>query len=123
MPPKKINQISGMPQISAAFAGWLTSITLVIITQTIVEGFVEDSESEITFKGVIQPLMPKAIALKPEGQRDWGWLMIHCFSGSLNLSPNDRIIYNSQKYKIMATKDYSLDNYIEYHLVEDFRII
>ncbi len=110
MPPKKINQISGMPQISAAFAGWETSITLVKITQTIVEGFVQDAETEVTFKGVIQPLMPKAIALKPEGQRDWGWLMIHCFTGALNLSTNDKIIYNSQRYKVMAIRDYTLNN-------------
>ncbi len=112
-----------MPQISAAFAGWQTAITLAIITQTIVDALVVETESQVTFKGVIQPLMPKAIALKPEGQRDWGWLMIHCFSGALNLLPNDRIVYNGQKYKIMATKDYSLNNYIEYHLVEDFRAV
>jgi hypothetical protein len=117
---KLINQISGMPQISTAFAGWMNNITIVRITQTIVNGFSEDAEEQITFKGTIQPLNPRSIALKPEGQRDWEWLQIHCFAGNLNLVPNDRIIYNSIKYKIMASLDYSLNNYIEYHLVRDY---
>lgn len=118
---KTIDQLSGMPQMSAAFEGWQMNITVVRITQTIVEGLSIDTEEQIYFQGTIQPFAPKAIALKPEGQRDWGWLQIHCFTSDFNLLPNDRILYNNQKYKVMATLDYRLNNYIEYHAVEDYR--
>lgn len=117
---KTLDQYSGMPQIQSAFMGWTTSITLSIITQAVTNGFIVDSSTEVTFDGVIQPLSPQKIMLKPEGQRAWEWLQIHCFSGRLNLNINDRIIYNGTKYKIMASNDYSLDNYIEYHAIKDF---
>lgn len=118
---KTINQLSGMPQIGPAFFGWQIKITVVRITQAIVDGFSIDTEEQIYFQGTVQPLNPKAIVLKPEGQRDWGWLQIHCFTSNFNLLPNDRILYNDQKYKVMATLDYKLNNYIEYHAVEDYR--
>ncbi len=115
-----LNQISGMPKISRAFNGWETNITLARITQTISNGLVIETQSNITFKGTVQPLSAEEINLKPEGQRSWQWLDIHCRSGSLNLSTNDRIIYSESKYKIMAIKDYSLNGYIEYHAVKDY---
>ncbi len=118
---KPLNHYSGMPQISSAFMGWMTNITLGLITQEIIDGLTVDTQTDITFKGVIQPLKPQEIALKPEGLRDWIWLQIHCFSGILNLEPNDRIIYNGVKYKVMGIKDYSLDNYIEYHVIQDYQ--
>lgn len=118
---KKINQLSGMPQIGAAFSGWQTKIALVVITQTIVDGLTVDTPKTITFNGVVQPLSAKQIALKPEGQRAWAWLQIHCFSGNLNLKNNDRIKFNERFYKVMGVWDWSLDNYIEYHAVEDFQ--
>lgn len=110
-----------MPQIAAAFSGWLGLISIVKVTQTETDGFVTDVQSNpIIFKGTIQPLTAKEIVLKPEGQRAWAWLQIHCFSGNLNLVGNDRIIYKDKLYKVMNIWDYSLNNYIEYHIIQDF---
>jgi len=121
---KTLAQSSGMPQINAAFSGWMNTISLVKITQVVGTGddagLVEDVEQIITFQGVIQPLKPSLIQLKPEGQRSFEWLQIHCFSGSLNLVPNDRIIWNDKKFKVMGQNDYSLDNFIEYHIIKDY---
>ena len=121
MPPKTISQSSGMPQMTVAFAGWQSKINLVRITQEIINGFPEDIEEKIFFQGVIQPLSARQLMLKPEGERSWTWLQIHCFAGNLNLVPNDKIIYNNVRYKIMASKDYSLNNYIEYHATLDYQ--
>lgn len=142
------NRVSGMPQIGAAFAGWLQVITIKKRNQTVVDALVTygapatwdgsgDADAwdvpgetydkplppvtAITFKGTIQPLSPKLIALKPEGQRAWEWLQIHCFSGPLNLRNNDQIIYNGKDYKIMGINDYSLNGFIEYHAIEDYQ--
>lgn len=118
---KTINQMSGMPQMNAAFAGWMSRITIQKITQTVVDGLIEQTGEQITFQGTIQPLSARELYLKDEGQRSFTWLQIHCFAGSLNLIPNDIIFYNDVKYKIMAVKDYSLNNYIEYHAVQDYQ--
>lgn len=117
---RTLNQIVGMPQIGAAFAGWQQTITLLKITQAIVNGLSQDTAVSMTFRGVIQPLSPKMIALKPEGQRAWEWLQIHCFSQPINLTTNDRFIWAGKTYKIMAENDYSASNFVEFHAVADF---
>mgnify|MGYP006267560243 CR=1 FL=1 len=115
-----ITQLSGMPRIRAAFTGWLRAITLITITQSVVAGLVSEIVTAVTFKGVIQPLNKEAIALKPEGERSWEWLQIHAIAGSLNLKTNDKIQFNSNKYKVMALLDYSASGFIEYHAVRDY---
>lgn len=84
---KNLNDISGMPQMRRAFAGWTKQITLTRVAQKVVNGLVIDSTTQFSFKGTIQPLNPKAIMLKPEGQRAWTWLQIHVTSQYLAPSP------------------------------------
>jgi len=117
---RSLNQQSNMPQMSAAFAGWFSPITIVKITQTIINGFNTDTRKTIKFNGIIQPLKPTDLKQYPDGQRDWSWLQIHCQGRSIDLATNDKILYNGQQYKIMRINDYSLNNYIELHAVQDF---
>lgn len=121
MSAKPLNQSSGMPQMAAAFRGWMTTIILRRVTQPIVDGLVTELIEDITFRGTIQPLSPQKTALKPEGQRAWKWMQIHCLTGATNLVTNDRIIYNGELFKVMDILDYKLNNYIEYHLVKDYQ--
>lgn len=114
--------ISGMPVMSAAFAGWMKSISLKVITQTIDNGLVTDSETTVSFTGTIQPLSPEQIMLKPEAQRSFQWLQIHVKTGSSELSSNDRIEYSGKKYKVMQKLDYSLNGFFEYHAIEDYEV-
>ena len=119
---RDLKSISGMPQISAAFSGWGVTLLLVKITQQIVDGFVQEIPHQIPFHGVVQPLSPKQLMLKPEGERAWTWLQIHMQASSpVKLAPNDRIMYNGQKYKIMARLDYTADNYVELHACQDYQ--
>ena len=108
--------------MKSAFSGWFSQVTIIVITQAVVDGFTIDTETATSFKGTIQPLSPNQLMFKPEGQREFEWLQIHCIAGELNLSPNDRITYNDKNFKIMAQKDYSLNNYIEYHAIADFTV-
>ncbi|MCK5591648.1 MAG: hypothetical protein KAI72_06810 [Candidatus Pacebacteria bacterium] len=117
---KTLNQTSGMPKINCAFAGWQTNISVLVITQEIIDGFATDFEKTIEFKGVIQPLSPRKIMLKPEGQRAFEWLQVFCASMTLILKPNDKIIYNEKRYKLMADNDYSQSNFKEYHIIRDY---
>ena len=111
---------SGMPQITSAFGGWMKNITLQKSKQCIVDGLVQQTETPFTFQGAIQPLSPKQIALKPEGQRAWTWLQIHCMlPGAIDVT--DLIVYNGAIFKVMGVYDYSLNGFMEYHLVHDFQ--
>lgn len=118
-----LSQISGMPQMGSAFMGWGSPVVLKKIVQTIVDGLVISTETDISYKAVIQPLATEQIQLKPEGQRSWQWLQIHCVSGENNLKTNDLVSYNGTSYKIMAVRDYSLNNFIEYHAIADYEAV
>jgi hypothetical protein len=117
---KSFKKQSGMPNVSNALSNWCAEITLKKITSTWDRGENIETFSNIVFLGVTQPLNPKQIALKPEGQRAWQWLQIHSFSGPLDLNTNDRVEIDNNNYKIMAISDYSRNGYIEYHAVRDY---
>lgn len=120
--PKKISNLSGMPQMYAAFQGWQVPFTLVKISQQNVDGDIMDVETTLSYKGTVQPLSPEQIQLKPEGQRSWEWLQVHVITDvDTDLVTNDRVMYDGRPYKVMFVKNYKLNNYIEYHLLEDYR--
>ena len=111
---------SGMPNMADTLDGWETTITLVKITQNIVDGDLVPEETNITFQGVIQPLKTEQLMSKPEGQRSWEWLWIHVKSGALNLKTADKIKWNNKRFKVMGVKDYSLNGFVEYEIVRDY---
>lgn len=119
----KLSDRHAGPQITTALNGWESKLILVRITQSVVnDGLVQENAQQIEFSGVVQPLSPKQLLLKPEGERAWTWLQIHVMNNSpMNLNDNDRIMYRGRKYKIMARNDYTANGYMEYHAVEDFQ--
>ena len=111
---------SGMPNMAQTLTGWEVPLTLIKITQSIIEGDVVKTETPISFLGVWQPLKDEQLQFKPEGQRSWEWVWIHAKSGTLNLKTQDKVIFHSKRYKVMSIKDYSLNGFIEYELVRDY---
>lgn len=116
---------SGMPQMGAAFAGWTQQITMTRRCDVVSDsgddaGVVTHKEVSFTFRGTIQPLSVKQLLLKPEGQRAWQWLQVHCFS-TTQLNVNDLVNYRGDEYKVMGKWDYSLNGFIEYHLAKDYQ--
>ena len=118
---RKISEISGMPNPSGALNGWQSTITLKIITHTIDDFCPKETERLISFKGTVQPLSTEALKLKAEGERSWQWLQIHVHTGENDLNTSDIIEYNGKNYKIMEQYDYSLNGFMEYHAIEDYK--
>lgn len=117
-----LSQMSMMPQMQQAFMGWTNKITLIRYAQTVTNGDVVITQSTYTFQGVIQPLRPKEIQLKPEAQWAFQWYQIHCVTGNLDLDVNDRITIGADTYKVMGTNNYNRNGYIEYHVIKDFAV-
>ena len=111
---------NGMPNMANTLNGWEIPLTLIKVTQSIIDGDAVKVETLINFMGVWQPLRDEQLQFKPEGQRSWEWIWIHAKSGTLNLSTQDKVIFNSKRYKVMSVKDYSLNGFIEYELVRDY---
>lgn len=111
------------PQMGEVLDGWEFPLTLIKIKQNIVEGDVVTQEEKIDFLGVWQPLRDEQLQFKEEGLRSWSWYWIHAKTGTLNLQTGDKIIFQSKRFKVMNVKDYSLNGYIEYQIIEDFQDI
>ena len=111
---------NGMPNMANTLNGWEVPISIIKITQSIVDGDVVKGEEQIDFMGVWQPLRDEELQSKPEGQRSWEWYWIHAKSGALNLQTQDKIKFQGKRFKVMAVKDYSLNGFVEYHIVRDY---
>tara|TARA_R110000824_G_scaffold132388_2_gene294852 strand:+ start:268 stop:603 length:336 start_codon:yes stop_codon:yes gene_type:complete len=108
-----------IPKIQFALNCWQSPITLTKVTSTIVDYVKVTNNTDITFKGVIQPLTPEALKLKPLETRSWKWLMIHTGIDA-EIETNDLLEYEGEQFKVMFKNDYSLNNYFEYHLVKNY---
>lgn len=112
---------SGMPQMGPAFAGWTQQITLGLVQQYDEKGLTKKRVKRIRFQGTIQPLKPTELQFKPEALRRFPWLQIHMFTPRQRLDTNDIIEYDGRRYKVLGVYDYSLNNFFEYHVVEDMQ--
>lgn len=112
---------SGMPNMSQTLTSWEVPLTLVRIIQDVEEGDLTYKDEKINFMGVFQPMSMEQLQLLPEGQRSWSHYWIHCKSGTLNLETADKIIFNNKMYKVIEKKDYSLNGYVEYHVITDYK--
>ena len=108
-----------LPKIQFALNCWESPIDMIKITQSNVDGDLVNTEEVISFRGVIQPLTGEALRIKPLEMRSWEWLMVHTRI-NIELQTNDLIEYEGKQYKVMFEKDYSLNNYFEYHLVKNY---
>lgn len=118
---KKNRSLSnGMPNMATTLNGWEVPLSLVKIKQRIIDGDKQEIKQVINFLGVWQPLSDEQLQSKAEGQRSWSWYWIHAKSGTLDLKTQDLIEFNGKKYKVMAVKDYSLNGFIEYHVIRDY---
>jgi len=108
-----------VPDAGQSMRAWFQKLTLYHVKK-IINDF-ETSESKIPFttSGVIQPLSGRKLEMKPEGQRSWDWLEVHCENG-LTLVPDEVIEYKGTKYRIMQTKNYSAYGYGYYEMVNDY---
>ncbi len=111
---------SGMPNMANTLNGWEVPLTLIKIIQEVDEGDFSYKDQKINFMGVIQPFSMQQLALLPDGQRSWSHYWIHCKSGALNLNTADKIIFNNKMFKVIGKKDYSLNGYVEYHVITDY---
>lgn len=111
---------SGMPQMNTTLVGWKVPLTLIRVTQDVIDGDLQTVETEIRFEGVWQPLKDEALELKPEGQRSWEWIWIHAESSSLDLNTADKVKFNKKRYKVIEKKDYGLNSFVEYQLCRDY---
>lgn len=112
---------SKLPRPQLGINMWSQGSQAKAITQEVnALGDVIENIKYFNFDGVIQPLDPEEIKVKPAGQWSWDWYWFHT-KEDVKLKTNDRVIYRDIEYKIMAVKDYSDYGHIEYHCIRDWQ--
>ena len=108
-----------MPNMAQTIESWLIPLTFGVVTKQQNGYYTREVVVNKNFRGVWQPLNFEQLRLKPEGERSWKWFWCHT-PIDLELKTDDVIIYLGTQYRVMGAKDYSLNGFYEYELVEDF---
>ncbi len=108
-----------VPDLSGALLDWFQPMVFGIVTKRTVGFQAVETQEQLSFRGVIQPLKDRELAMKPEGQQAWTWLLLHA-DPSLNLQVDSVVTYLGTQTRIMSKRDYSLYGYVEYNLVQDW---
>lgn len=114
-----LSQVSQMPQMTSTLSGWLSSLTMGIVRKEQNGFMIREVMEEVTFQGVWQPLDMSHIQIKEDGQRHWNWYWLHTPT-DLKIKIDDVVLFQGQQYRVMSDKNYSLNGYYEYELIEDF---
>lgn len=112
-------QDSGAPSLYSTLQPWFRKITLTKITKTIVDFQVKEIEYPQETFGMMQPMSPRRVAIKPEGQRAWEWQTLHC-TPDFVLKPDEVVEYRGTRYRVSGKTNWREYGFVEYELVNDY---
>lgn len=103
-----------------AFAGLGQTTRLRIIKKSVSNFEVLEAEKAaqvpIWFEAVLQAINPRALLVKPEGQRQWKWWDMWCEDRlELDWEVEDS---GQNRFRVMSRQDWSQAEYRHYELVE-----
>lgn len=117
---RPINQQNGTtPDVSGALMDWFQPMVFEVVTKITIGHQLVEKPRQYNFQGVIQPFTERQLFLKPEGQRAWSWFLMHAQYG-LTLQVDDVVLWLGKQTRVMSRKDYMLEGFVEYHLVQDW---
>lgn len=108
-----------LPNMGDALLSWFQAMTFTVVTKQTVNFVVVETGTDVSFQGVWQPFGPQDLAIKPRGERDWKWFMVHA-DPTLVLSPDDVVKYQGTQYRVKEKLDYVPYGYVQYNLIQDF---
>lgn len=117
---RPLNQLAGtLPDVSGALFDYFQEMTFTTIVKSVVNFQVVETPTNIVFQGLWQPFTGRQLSMRPEGQRKWKYSNV--FSQiNLSLTADDVLSYLGVQYRVLRVNDYSLYQYYQYELVEDF---
>lgn len=108
-----------IPNISNVIRRFESTLEFKIVKKTIIDGDLAEASKvrpELFFEGNLQPLHPRELLVKSEGERKFKWWSLFT---DLKLKV-DWIVedQNSITYRVMNTTDWQDGDYSQYQLIE-----
>jgi len=106
-----------LPNMSETLVDWFQPLTFFRVTKEVIDYRVVETLTEVTARGVRQPMTAQQLQIKPEGQRAWLWETIHAWPDT-PLEVDEIISFNGVKYRVMQRLDWREYGYLEFHIVQ-----
>ena len=106
-----------LPQMQGALYPYADEISFVRLEKTVVDGeVVEKKILDCVFNGVLEPIPPRKLMIKPEGQRSWRWWTLWT-EQDLKI---DWIVQDDEgvTYRVMTKTNWKQAGYYEYELTQ-----
>ena len=112
-------QTGTLPSMRDAMANWFQPLKFTQVIKSIVNYKNVETLKVKCFNGVIQPMKAQELMMRPDGQRAWIWKTVHAYP-DLVLVPDDIIIIQGVKYRVMDKTDYTEYGYVVYNIVQNY---
>lgn len=106
-----------VPYLAGALRGWTTATTVRLITKTVVNHKIVQTQTDTVLNINRQPVPSANVDEKPEEQRTWKWWAIIVQEGPL-LKTDDQIIIGGLRFLIKKASDWSESGFQKYECIE-----
>lgn len=110
---------TNLPNVSAAVVKWFQPMSFFKVTKTTVAYQESEEMVETKTMGTWQPLKPREVSYKPEGQRAFSWFRLHALPDFV-LEEDEVVIKDGVQYRVKGFWPYNEYGYVEYHMYEDY---
>jgi hypothetical protein len=115
-----ISSSTSLPSMRGTMRGWTRPLVISLIRKQLVNYEVSEANAvTIQTTGVLQPLAPEKLKLKPEGERSWVWKTLHC--AFADMQTDDVAILFGVRYRVMEKTSFADYGFAKYEMVEDFQ--
>ncbi len=108
-----------LPSVQSAIFDFFRPMIFTKIVKTIVRANLVETPTSFNTKGMLQPLGPQKLQMKPEGQRKWKWKQLHVLP-DIDLTPDDKITILGVEFRVMDKYEWAEYGYLEFHVVEGY---
>jgi hypothetical protein len=107
-----------VPNISGAMDCWFQNMTFTLVSKSVKNFSLVEVNTNIDFMGVVSP-NDQPLDMKAHGQRKWDSFDCYTQPG-VPLVPDDIILYQGTKYRVMHKFNFELYGYVLYKLEQDY---